>query len=411
MPSPSPLAPEHIPVLPPIAGIVLASANCGIRYKGRRDLMVALLDPGTTIAGVFTKSKTRGAPVDWCRAGLKRGKARAIVVNSGNSNTFTGRAGVEVVKRTAAAMAKLAKCAPGEVFISSTGVIGEPPPADKIVDALPATAKSARADAAAWRNAAEAILTTDTFPKLATRTASIDGVTVTLNGFCKGSGMIAPDMATMLAYLFTDATIPAKVLQDMLSASNERSFNSITVDGDTSTSDTVLLCATGKAKHKRVARANDPRLKDFRRALDGMMIDLAQQIIRDGEGAQKFVTIRVIGAVSAKAARNVGLAIGNSPLVKTALAAGDANWGRIVMAVGKSGERVERDTLAIAVGGVRIADQGGPVPGYDEAPVAEHMTGREIEIDVDLGLGRGKATVWTCDLTHGYIDINGGYRS
>ncbi|HEX4004683.1 MAG TPA: bifunctional glutamate N-acetyltransferase/amino-acid acetyltransferase ArgJ [Acidobacteriaceae bacterium] len=411
MAQPSPLAPEPISALPPIAGVSLASAHCGIRYKERRDLMVALLDPGTSIAGVFTRSTTCGAPVDWCRKAVKRGKARAIVVNSGNSNTFTGRAGVAVVERTAAAMAKLAKCDPRDVYISSTGVIGEPPPADKIAAALPAMVKTAGADAAAWRGAAEAILTTDTFAKLATRQATIDGVAVTLNGFCKGSGMIAPDMATMLAYLFTDAALPGKVLQALLTASNERSFNSITVDGDTSTSDTVLLCATGKAAHKRIARADDPRLKDFRRALDEVMIDLAQQIVRDGEGAQKFVTIRVAGAASAKSARRIGLVIGNSPLVKTALAAGDANWGRIVMAVGKSGEKADRDRLAIAIGGVRIAENGGPVPGYDEAPVAEHMKGREIEIDVDLGVGRGKATVWTCDLTHGYIDINGGYRS
>ncbi len=411
MASPSPLAPEHFPALPPIAGVTLASAHCGIRYKDRRDLMVALLDPGTTIAGVFTKSKTRGAPVDWCRAGVKRGKARAIVVNSGNSNTFTGKAGIAVVERTAAAMAKIAKCAPSEVFIASTGVIGEPPPVDKIVNALPATAKNAGSDTTAWRGAAEAILTTDTFPKLATRQAVIDGITVTLNGFCKGSGMIAPDMATMLAYLFTDAALPARVLQELLASANERSFNSITVDGDTSTSDTVLLCATGKAKHKRVTRAGDPRLRDFRRALDAVTIDLARQIVRDGEGAQKFVTITVTGATSAKSARAIGLAIGNSPLVKTALAAGDANWGRIVMAVGKSGQPADRDTLAISIGGVLITKDGGPVPGYDEAPVAEHMKGREIDIGVDLGVGRGKATVWTCDLTHGYIDINGSYRS
>jgi glutamate N-acetyltransferase/amino-acid N-acetyltransferase len=411
MASRSPLAPERIPTLPPIAGVSLASVHCGIRYKERRDLMVALLDPGTSIAGVFTRSTTCGAPVDWCRNALKHGRVRAIVANSGNSNTFTGKAGVAVVRRTVAAMAKLAKCAPREVYISSTGVIGEPPPADKIVGALPAAVTGARRDAEAWHHAAEAILTTDTFPKLSTRQAAIDGVAVTLNGFCKGSGMIAPDMATMLAYLFTDAALPAKVLQQLLSASNERSFNSITVDGDTSTSDTVLLCATGKAKHKRVTRAGDPRLRAFRRALDEVMIDLAQQIVRDGEGAQKFTTIRVAGAQSAKSARRVGLAIGNSPLVKTALAAGDANWGRIVMAVGKSGEKADRDKLAIAIGGVRIAAKGGPVPGYDEAPVAAHMRGRDIEIDVDLGVGRGKATVWTCDLTHGYIDINGGYRS
>ena len=409
--APSPLAPERFPALPPIAGVRLASAHAGIRYKERRDLMIALLSPGTTVAGVFTRSTTRGAPVDWCRAAMKRGKARAIVVNSGNSNTFTGKAGVRVVERTAAIMAAIVKCRPGEVMISSTGVIGEPPPADKITSALPAMAKAARGDGDAWQAAAEAILTTDTFPKLATRTATIDGAGVTLNGFCKGSGMIAPDMATMLAYLFTDAALPAPLLQELLSASNERSFNSITVDGDTSTSDTVLLFATGQAKHKRVTRKSDPRLRDFRRALDEVMVDLAQQIVRDGEGAEKFVTINVTGATSAAAARAIGRAIGNSPLVKTALAAGDANWGRIVMAVGKSGAAADRDKLAISVGGVRIADKGGPVPGYDETPVTAHMKGRDIEIAVDLGLGRGKATVWTCDLTHRYIDINGSYRS
>jgi glutamate N-acetyltransferase/amino-acid N-acetyltransferase len=411
MASQSPLAPARIPVLPPIAGVSLASVHCGIRYKERRDLMVAMLAPGTTVAGVFTRSKTRGAPVDWCREGLKGGSARAIVVNSGNSNTFTGRAGVAVVERTAAAMAQMADCRPREVFISSTGVIGDPPPAEKIIGALPGLVREVRGDSAAWREAAEAILTTDTFPKLSTRTAQIDGVTVTLNGFCKGSGMIAPDMATMLAYLFTDAAIPAAVLQEMLSASNERSFNSITVDGDTSTSDTVLLCATGTTNHKPVSATGDAHLKDFRRALDEVTMDLAQQIARDGEGAQKFVTIRVSGATSAKAARTIGLAIGNSPLVKTAISAGDANWGRIVMAVGKSGEEADRDKLVIAIGGVRITENGGPVPGYDEAPVAAHMKGREIDIEVDLGIGRGKATVWTCDLTHGYIDINGSYRS
>jgi glutamate N-acetyltransferase/amino-acid N-acetyltransferase len=371
--------------------------------------LVALLDPGTTVAGVFTRSLTPGAPVDWCRAALARGKARAIVVNSGNSNVFTGRAGRQVVEDTARKTAELLGCQPREVYIASTGVIGEPPPGEKIVAALPAAVRAAASDA--WREAAEAIMTTDTFAKGATATAAIDGVPVTINGIAKGSGMIAPDMATMLAYVFTDAALPAAVLQALLSAANERSFNSITVDGDTSTSDTVLLCATGQAKHKRVQAANDPRLRDFRRALDAVMIDLAQQIVRDGEGAEKFVAIEVTGAASARAARRIGLAIGNSPLVKTALAAGDANWGRIVMAVGKAGEKADRDRLAISVGGVLIAEKGGPVPGYDEAPVASHMAGRDIRIAVDLGIGRGRATIWTCDLTHRYIDINGSYRS
>ena len=405
----SPLAPESFPALPPIPGVKLATAHCGIRYKGRTDLMVAALDPGTTIAGVLTRSLTPGAPVDWCRQALKRGKARAIIVNSGNANVFTGRQGRSVVAETAKTAARILRCDPREIYISSTGVIGEQLPGEKIVAALPEAFASA--SPSAWSDAAGAIMTTDTFPKAATRSAAIDGVPITINGFAKGSGMIAPDMATMLAYVFTDAALPAPVLQTLLKSGNERAFNSITVDGDTSTSDTLLLCATGKAEHKRVTAPGDPRLKEFRRALDAVLVDLAQQIVRDGEGAQKFVSIRVSGAASAHAARRVGLAIGNSPLVKTALAAGDANWGRIVMAVGKAGEKADRDRLAIAVGGVRIAEKGGPVAGYDEAPVARHMAGREIVIEVDLGIGKGRAEVWTCDLTHRYIDINGSYRS
>ena len=405
----SPLAPTRFPDLPAIAGVMLATAHCGIRYKGRTDLMLAVLDPGTTVAGVFTRSLTPGAPVDWCRRILPHGKARAIVVNSGIANVFTGAQGRRVAEDTAKAAAQLIGCSPREVYVSSTGVIGEALPGEKIAAALPGA--FAAASAAAWGEAARAIMTTDTFAKGATRQATIDGVTVTINGFAKGSGMIAPDMATMLAYVFTDAALPAAVLQALLKSANERAFNSITVDGDTSTSDTVLLCATQKAKHRRVSAAGDPRLNDFRRALDAVMIDLAQQIVRDGEGAQKFVTIRVSGAASARAARRIGLAIGNSPLVKTALAAGDANWGRIVMAVGKAGEKADRDRLGISVGGVRIAEKGGPVAGYDEAPVARHMAGREIEIDIDIGIGKGRAEVWTCDLTHRYIDINGSYRS
>ena len=405
----SPLAPKGFPALPVIAGVELASAACGIRYKGRTDLMVALLDPGTTIAGVFTRSLTPGAPVDWCRKALPRGKARAIVVNSGNANVFTGKVGRQAAEATAKAAAKLLGCDAREVYISSTGVIGEQLPVEKLLAGLPGAFKKVAPEA--WPEAAAAIMTTDTFPKGATKTATIDGVTVTINGFAKGSGMIAPDMATMLGYVFTDATLPAKVLQELLTKTNERAFNCITVDGDTSTSDTVLLCATGKAKHKRVAKASDPRLKDFRRALDAVLIDLAQQIVRDGEGAQKFVSVRVTGAATAKAARKIGMSISNSPLVKTALAAGDANWGRIVMAVGKAGEKADRDRLAISVGGVRIAEKGGAVVGYDETPVAKHMAGQDIVIEVDIGIGKGKAEIWTCDLTHRYIDINGSYRS
>jgi glutamate N-acetyltransferase/amino-acid N-acetyltransferase len=405
----SPLAPASFPDLAPIAGVRLAAVEAGIRYSGRTDLMLAELAPGTAVAGVFTRSTMPGAPVDWCRRCLPGGAARAIVVNSGNSNVFTGKAGRAVVEETAATVAKLVGCAPGEVFISSTGVIGEPPPKEKLIAALPGLVAKLAPDA--WTVAAKAILTTDTFAKGSTRTAEIAGKTVRLNGFCKGSGMIAPDMATMLAYVFTDAALPAPVLQALLTQANERSFNSITVDGDTSTSDTVLLAATGRAGNVAITGAGDPRLSGFRTALDEVMIDLAQQIVRDGEGAEKFVTIEVKGAVSTDAARKIGLAIGNSPLVKTAIAAGDANWGRIVMAVGKSGERADRDRLGISVGGIRIAEAGGPVPGYDETPVAKHMSGRDIRLVIELGVGPASATVWTCDLTHRYIDINGSYRS
>jgi len=405
----SPLAPSRFPGLLPIDGVRLATAHCGIRYKGRTDLMVVLLDSGTAVAGVFTRSRTQGAPVDWCRKALPTGKARAIVVNSGNANVFTGKAGRKATEATAKAMAKLLGCNPREIYVSSTGVIGEFLPYEKIIAALPG-AVSAALDRA-WDEAAQAIMTTDTFPKGATRTAKIGGTRVVINGIAKGSGMIAPDMGTMLAYVFTDANLPAKALQLMLKDGNERAFNSITVDGDTSTSDTLLLCATGKAPHKRVASAADPLLKDFRSKLNEVLIDLAQQIVRDGEGAEKFITIEVTGAASNQAAKRIGLAIGNSPLVKTAIAAGDANWGRIIMAVGKAGEKADRDRLAISIGGVRIAAKGGPVPGYDEAPVARHMAGRDIRVSVDLGIGKGSWTVWSCDLTHRYIDINGSYRS
>lgn len=405
----SPLAPERFPAMQPIAGVRLAAFAAGVRYSGRNDLMVAELAPSSTVAGVFTQSTMPGQPVIWCRECLPGGQVRAIVVNSGNANVFTGRAGRAVVERTAETAARLFGCAPNEVFISSTGVIGEPPPGERIVDALPQVAPLLAADA--WEPAAQAIMTTDTYPKGATATATIDGATVRLNGFCKGSGMIAPDMATMLAYIFTDAALPASVLQAMLLPATERSFNSMTVDGDTSTSDTVLLCATGQAQHAKVEKADDPRIAGFRQALDEVMVDLAKQIARDGEGAEKFITIEVTGAESDRAARRIGLAIGNSPLVKTALAAADANWGRIVMAVGKSGEKADRDRLSIAVGGVQIAKEGGPVPDYNEGPVTAHMQGRDIAIEVDIGIGHGRATVWTCDLTHGYVDINGAYRS
>jgi glutamate N-acetyltransferase / amino-acid N-acetyltransferase len=405
----SPLAPAGFPALLPIPGVRLAAFAAGIRYTGRDDLMLAELSPGSSVAGVFTQSQMPGQPVIWCRECLSRGRVRAIVVNSGNANVFTGRAGRHVVESTADAAARLFGCDPHEVYIASTGVIGEPPPADRISAVLPAVA--GRLDGSAWEPVARAIMTTDTFPKGATAVTAIDGVPVHINGFCKGSGMIAPDMATMLAFLFTDAALRPEVLQPLLVAANEASFNSVTVDADTSTSDTVLLSATGAARHAPIANPDDPRLAGFRAAFQGVMTDLAQQVVRDGEGAQKFVTIEVRGAESDRAARRIGLTIGNSPLVKTALAAGDANWGRIVMAVGRAGERADRERLKISVGGILIAAEGGPVPGYREEPVTAHMAGREIHIAVDLGIGSGRADVWTCDLTHGYIDINGSYRS
>jgi len=409
MPKRSPLAPARLADLPPIPGVRTASVACGIRYSGRTDLCLIELDPGTTVAGVLTRSLTASAPVDWCRRSLRGGRARAIIINSGNANAFTGRTGRQAVERTVAALAGLIGCPRRQVFVASTGVIGEPLPDHKITAALGRLRGGLSDDG--WRGTAEAIMTTDTFPKVATRTARIGDSTVTLNGIAKGSGMIAPDMATMLAFLFTDAKIPAPVLQTLLARANIRSFNSITVDSDTSTSDTALLCATGAARHKRVTAPGDAHLRDFRRALDELMVDLAQQIVRDGEGAGKLITITVTGAASERAARRIGLAIANSPLVKTAIAGEDANWGRIVMAVGKAGEKADRDRIAIAIGGVTIAEKGARVPGYDEAPVTAHMKGQEIDIAVDVGIGRGRATVWTCDLTHGYITINADYRS
>jgi len=395
--------------MPPIAGVRLAAAEVGIRYKNRTDVLVAELVRGTAAAGVLTRSLTAAAPVDWCRQALRRGRGGAVVVNSGNANAFTGRAGLAAVKDTATAAAKLFGCARNEVYVASTGIIGEPLDAGKIAAALPAIA--GRLSPAAWFEAASAIMTTDTFPKGSTRTVEIAGQTVRINGIAKGSGMIAPDMATMLAFIFTDATVPAAILQKILGASTTRSFNAITVDSDTSTSDTALAFATGQVKHKRVGAVGDPHLRDFRRAFDEVMLDLAHQIVRDGEGASKFVTITVTGAASARAARTIALAVANSPLVKTAIAGQDANWGRIVAAVGKAGERAERDKLMIKIGGHVITERGMVRRGYDETPVAQHMKGPEIDIEIDVGIGRGRSTVWTCDLTHRYIDINGSYRS
>jgi glutamate N-acetyltransferase/amino-acid N-acetyltransferase len=409
----SPLA-VALPALPPLAGVRLGAAEAGIRYRGRTDLVMIELAAGTTAAGVFTASKCPGAPVDWCRAALKSGRARAVVVNAGNANVFTGKAGRDACAATAAAAGKLVGCPARQVFLASTGVIGEVLPAERLVSALPALHASLSEDG--WEAAARGIMTTDTFPKAATRTAQIGETTVRISGFAKGSGMIAPDMATMLCFVFTDAKLPADAMQTLLRRGVDASFNCTTVDSDTSTSDTVLLFATGAAKHPRVpagdgSNARGRMLKDFAAKLDDLLLDLALQVTRDGEGAQKLVRIEVAGAVSAKSAKRIAMSVANSPLVKTAIAGEDANWGRIVMAVGKAGEPADRDSLSVSVGGVWMARDGGVVPGYDEAPVVAHMKGREVAIGIDLGLGRGRATVWTCDLTHGYIDINGSYRS
>ena len=404
----SPLA-VALPVLPPLAGVRLGAIAAGIRYKGRNDVVMVELAAGTTVAGVFTSSKCPGAPIDWCRDILPAGRARAVVINAGNANVFTGKAGAEACKATAAAAAKIAGVPVKQVFLSSTGVIGEVLPHEKLTAALPAL--HADLSDSGWEAAARGIMTTDTFPKGVTRTALIGGKEIRINGIVKGSGMIAPDMATMLCFIFTDAKIPAPALQSMLSKGVATSFNCTTVDSDTSTSDTVMLFATGQAKHPRISDEGGKELADFARALDEVLLDLALQVVRDGEGAQKLIRIDVTGATSAKSAKRIGMAIANSPLVKTAIAGEDANWGRIVMAVGKAGEPADRDKISVGVGGTWMARHGGVVPGYDETPVVAHMKGNEVAIAVDIGLGRGKATVWTCDLTHGYIDINGSYRS
>jgi glutamate N-acetyltransferase / amino-acid N-acetyltransferase len=405
----SPLAPKGFPDIPPIAGVSLAAGSCGLRYQGRKDVLLAALDKGTQVAGVFTTSKTAAAPVHWCAKLAKAGRARALIVNAGNANAFTGLAGEKSVQRTVDKVASVLGCPKSQVFVASTGVIGEVLPDDRIRNALGGLKKSL--SPGDWIGAATAIMTTDTFQKGAWRRIKIGDTDVTIGGIAKGSGMIAPDMATMLSFIFTDAKIPAPVLQALVRRGADRSFNAITVDGDTSTSDTVLLFATGAAKHAKITGPGDSKLRAFRAALEEVMIDLAHQVVRDGEGATKFVTVNVSGAKSAKAARKIGLTIANSPLVKTAIAGEDANWGRIVMAVGKSGEEADRDKLKISIGGVAVADKGMVVPGYDEAPVAKHMKGREIDIDVDLKIGKGAATVWTCDLTHEYITINADYRS
>jgi glutamate N-acetyltransferase/amino-acid N-acetyltransferase len=406
----SPLAPKNVPDMPPIDGVRIATGAAGIKYAGRTDVLLALFDPGTTVAGVFTTSKCPSAPVEWCRARVKAGKARALVVNSGNANAFTGKSGRAAAAFTAQLAAKASGCKVDEVFLASTGVIGEPLKASAFDDVMGKMVTDARPDD--FLAAAKAIMTTDTFPKVATARARLGKVRVTINGVAKGAGMIAPDMATMLSFVFTDAPIAAPVLQRLLAEGVVDTFNAVTVDGDTSTSDTLLMFATGKAKGApRVARAGDPKLKGFRKALHAVLADLSEQVARDGEGARKLVEITVEGAVSKSSARRIAMSIANSPLVKTAIAGEDANWGRVVMAVGKAGEPADRDRLAIWFGGIRVAHKGARDPGYDEAAVSAAMKKPEIALKVALGLGKGRDRVLTCDLTKEYVAINGDYRS
>ncbi len=408
----SPFAPVSLARLDPLEGVRFATAEAGIRYKGRTDLLVAVMDEGTTAAGVLTQSKTASAPVLWCRKSLKKGKARILVVNSGNANAFTGKKGADAVELTAEHAAAAVECKPHDVYVASTGVIGEPLDAAKFAHLLAGLAQNAAADK--FESAARATMTTDTYPKLATRSAFIGDTNVTINGFCKGAGMIAPDMATMLCFMFTDAAIDAKTLQDLLEEHAATTFNCMTVDGDTSTSDTCLLFATGAAAkrgQKKIDKAKSKKLAGFSAALHDLMQDLAIQVAKDGEGLSKFVTFEVEGAKTWGAARKIALSCANSPILKTAIAGEDPNWGRVVMAVGKSGEAADRDKLGIWFGPYCVARDGERAAEYDEKTVAGYMKNREIVIRVHVGVGKASARVWTCDLTHDYVSINADYRS
>ncbi|WP_421846907.1 bifunctional glutamate N-acetyltransferase/amino-acid acetyltransferase ArgJ [Novosphingobium sp.] len=403
----SPLA-QPFPALPAIAGATPRIARAGYKDWGRCDLTFVELAEGTAVAGVFTRNVCCSSEVELGRQNVAQGRARALVVNAGNSNAFTGYRGREAVKAIMEQVSAHLGCAREEVFVSSTGVIGVPLPKDKARAGIEA---ALLAQPCSWEEAANTIGTTDTFAKGATAAAMVGDVKVTLSAIIKGSGMIAPDMATMLGYVFTDAAVDPAFLQACLSDANRRTFSCITVDSDTSTSDTVLAFATGAAGNAPLVSVESPGADAFAAALHEVCRSLAHLVVRDGEGAQKFIAVAVSGAVSDDSARRVGLAIANSPLVKTAIAGEDANWGRVVMAVGKAGEPADRDRLSIGFGGIWAAREGQPLPDYDEAPVAAHLKGQEITIEVDLGLGEGRATVWTCDLTHGYIAINADYRS
>ena len=404
----SPLAPASFPALPPIAGVGIAVTRAGYKSWDRADLTYAAFEEGTAVAGVTTKSKCPSPEVEWCRSALPMGRARALVVNAGNSNAFTGNRGRAAVEAITARVAGAIGCLPSDVYVASTGVIGVPLPIDKAEAGIDAVLTAPQAS---WEEAAETIMTTDTFAKGATASAMVGGTRIELVGIVKGSGMIAPDMATMLGFVFTDAAIAPALLQAMLDEANGKSFSCITVDGDTSTSDTVLAFATGKAGNAPLRSMDDAGADAFQAALSDVCLQLAHLVVRDGEGASKFISITVEGADSDTSAHRVALSIANSPLVKTAIAGEDANWGRVVMAVGKAGEPAERDRLSIRFGATQVASGGLAVEGYDEAPVAAHLKGREVDIGVDLGIGNGRATVWTCDLTHGYISINADYRS
>ncbi|MBW9114537.1 bifunctional glutamate N-acetyltransferase/amino-acid acetyltransferase ArgJ [Rhizobium cauense] len=408
----SPLAPKSYVSMPALRGVRMATASAGIKYKNRTDVLMMVFDKPAAVAGVFTRSKCPSAPVDFCRENLPHGAARTVVVNSGNANAFTGVKGREATALTAKSAAAAVGCSENEVYLASTGVIGEPLDATKFSGVLDQMHKDATGDF--WFEAAKAIMTTDTYPKVATRSAEIGGVAVTINGIAKGAGMIAPDMATMLSFVVTDADIAPAALQSLLSAGVDPTFNSMTVDSDTSTSDTLMLFATGAAAEDgqvRVENADDQRLGSFRAALNDLLKDLALQVVRDGEGATKMLEITVTGAESDAAAKKIALSIANSPLVKTAAAGEDANWGRIVMAVGKSGEMADRDRLAIWFGDVRVAVNGERDAGYSEQAATNVMKKQDIPVKVDIGLGNGTATVWTCDLTKEYVAINGDYRS
>jgi glutamate N-acetyltransferase / amino-acid N-acetyltransferase len=414
----SPLAPTEVPDMPVIAGVKLATAAAGIRYKGRADVLLAVMDKGTSVAGVFTKSKCPSAPVEWCRAKLSGGgsskgvSARALVVNSGNANAFTGKTGRQATALTASIAAKAIGCKPGEVYLASTGVIGEPLDATKFDGVLGTLAGQVAPDG--WMAAAGAIMTTDTFPKVATATVKLGKAKVTINGMAKGAGMVMPDMATMLSFVFTDAPLSSAVLQSLLKSGVEDTFNALTIDSDTSTSDTLLAFATGTAAASgapKITRASDPRLRAFTKAFRAVLANLAEQVARDGEGARKLVEIIVEGATTKTSARRIAMSVANSPLVKTAIAGEDANWGRVVMAVGKAGEPANRDKLSISFNGIRVAKSGARDPSYDEAEVSEAMKSPKIQIRIALGLGKGRDRVLTCDLTKEYVAINGDYRS